>query len=119
MGGRQDGTLFTTYAATTRDCLDRLETMISMAGLDVQSRVVREQIASGIQIVVQQARAADGTRRIVEISEITGSEGARLLMQPLFRHRQGRFEDCGNMPQFYERIGLPPASFHALPRELA
>jgi len=119
MNTGHEGSLTTVHANSARDAIARLETMVLMAGMDLPLAAVREQIASGIQIVVQQARSADGTRRIVEISEITGSEGARLLMQPLFRHRQGRFEDCGNMPQFYERIGLPPASFHALPRELA
>jgi pilus assembly protein CpaF len=114
MNTGHEGSLTTVHANSARDAIARLETMVLMAGMDLPLPAVREQIASGIQIVVQQARAPDGSRRIVEISEITGSEGSRLLMQPIFRHRQGRFEDCGNMPQFYERIGLPPASFHAL-----
>ncbi|MBU6269779.1 MAG: Flp pilus assembly complex ATPase component TadA [Betaproteobacteria bacterium] len=118
MNTGHEGSLTTVHANSARDAIARLETMVLMAGMDLPLPAVREQIASGIQIVVQQARAVDGSRRIVEISEITGSEGPRLLMQPIFRYRQGRFEDCGNMPQFYERIGLPPASFHAVEREL-
>jgi len=79
--------------------------------MDLPLVAIREQIASAIHIVVQQARAADGRRRIVEISEITGTEGPRILMQPLFRWRQGVFEDCGNVPQFFEGLGMPAGAF--------
>ena len=68
---------------------------------------------------MQQARGADGSRRIIEITEVTGTEGARVLMQPLFRWRQGVFEACGNVPQFLERLGLPPGAFLDAPPTLA
>jgi pilus assembly protein CpaF len=111
MNTGHDGSLTTVHANSARDVLARLETMVLMAGMELPLAAIREQIASAIQIVVQQARAADGRRRIVEISEITGTEGARILMQPLFRWRRGAFEDCGNVPQFFERLGLSAGAF--------
>jgi pilus assembly protein CpaF len=111
MNTGHEGSLTTVHANSARDVLARLETMVLMAGMDLPLAAIREQIASAIQIVVQQARSPDGHRRIVEICEITGTEGARILMQPLFRWRRGAFEDCGNIPQFFERLGLPPGAF--------
>jgi pilus assembly protein CpaF len=111
MNTGHDGSLTTVHANSARDVLARLETMVLMAGMDLPLVAIREQIASAIHIVVQQARAADGRRRIVEISEITGTEGPRILMQPLFRWRQGVFEDCGNVPQFFEGLGMPAGAF--------
>ena len=111
MNTGHDGSLTTVHANSARDVIARLETMVLMAGMDLPLAAIREQIASAVEIIVQQARAADGRRRIVEITEVTGTEGARVLMQPLFRWRQGVFEDCGNVPQFLERLGLPAAGF--------
>ena len=111
MNTGHEGSLTTVHANSARDVLARLETMVLMAGMDLPLAAIREQIASAIQIVVQQARSPDGCRRIVEIAEITGTEGSRILMQPLFRWRRGAFEDCGNVPQFFERLGLPAGAF--------
>jgi pilus assembly protein CpaF len=111
MNTGHEGSLTTVHANSARDVLARLETMVLMAGMDLPLAAIREQIASAIQIVVQQVRSPDGCRRIVEIAEITGTEGSRILMQPLFRWRRGAFEDCGNVPQFFERLGLPAGAF--------
>ncbi len=114
MGGRQDGTLFTTYASTTRDCLDRLETMIAMAGLDVQSRAVREQVASSLDLIVNVTRFADGSSRVTQISEVTGVEVDLVTTQDLFTFKRegvndsgavvGRFQATGSPPRFYDEL---------------
>jgi pilus assembly protein CpaF len=116
MGGRQDGTLFTTYASTTRDCLDRLETMISMAGLDVQSRVVREQIASSLDLIVTVTRFADGSSRVTQISEVTGVEVDLITTQDLFTFKREGFDDAGVVIGRFHATGTPPRFYDELQR---
>jgi pilus assembly protein CpaF len=116
MGGRQDGTLFTSYAATTRDCLDRLETMISLAGLDVQRRVVREQIASSLDILVTVTRFADGSSRVTQISEITGVEVDLITTQDLFTFKREGFDDAGAVIGRFQATGSPPRFYDELQR---
>jgi len=110
MNTGHDGSLTTVHANSPRDVVSRLETMVLMADVEMPVLAIREQIAAAIDIVVHQARMADGRRRVVEIAEFTGLEGQRVLMQPLFRFDRraladgtgGRFTGCGNPPQFYE-----------------
>ncbi len=116
MGGRQDGTLFTSYAATTRDCLDRLETMISLAGLDVQRRVVREQIASSLDIIVTDTRFADGSSRVTQISEVTGVEVDLVTTQDLFTFKREGFDDTGAVMGKFQATGSPPRFYDELQR---
>ena len=88
--------------------------MSLMAGMELPLAAVREQIASAVNIVVQQARFACGSRRIVSISEVTGTESGRIQMQDLFRFERtgtresgqvnGRFRSCGNHPVFFEAL---------------
>ena len=115
MNTGHDGSLTTVHANAPRDALARIEVMTLMAGVEMPLQAIREQIASAIQIVVQQARLPDGSRRIIEIAEVTGMEGSRILMQPLFRCRRSAdpsrtgavaFEATGNLPQCFERKGL-------------
>jgi pilus assembly protein CpaF len=116
MNTGHDGSLTTVHANSPRDAVSRIEVMTLMAGVEMPLAAIREQIASAVQIVVQQARMPDGRRRIVEIAEVTGMEGSRILMQPLFRFRttaQGGgdsasgFEATGHQPQCFDRKGLP------------
>jgi pilus assembly protein CpaF len=116
MGGRQDGTIFTSYAATTRDCLDRLETMISLAGLDVQRRVVREQIASSLDIIVTVTRFADGSSRVTQISEVTGVEVDLVTTQDLFTFKREGFDDQGAVMGRFMATGSPPRFYDELQR---
>ncbi len=104
MNTGHDGSLTTVHANSPRDVVSRLETMVLMADVDMPVTAIREQIVAAVDVIVHQARLADGSRRIVEIVELTGLEGARVLMQPLFRYAAGRFASCGNVPQFYERL---------------
>jgi pilus assembly protein CpaF len=98
---------------TPRDALSRIETMVLMAGMDLPVRVIREQIVSAIHLVVQQARLRDGSRHIIQISEITGLEGDTVLMQDLFAFDYKNVEDStspgrllptGITPNFTEQL---------------
>ncbi len=112
MNTGHNGSLTTAHANTPRDLLSRLEVMVLMAGMDLPVLAIREQIASAVNLIVQQARFACGARRIVLIAEVTGMEGGRIQMQDLFRfertgmdtagHTQGYFTGCGNLPVFLE-----------------
>lgn len=106
MNTGHEGSLTTLHANTARDALARLETMILMAGMDLPLSAIREQIASSVDIIVQQSRSATGMRRITAIVEVAGIESGRIQIQDLFRHEQGRDEDvfkgCGVVPGFYE-----------------
>jgi pilus assembly protein CpaF len=112
MNTGHDGSLTTVHANSPRDVVSRLETMVLMADVEMPVLAIREQIAAAIDVVVHQARTADGRRRVVEIVEFTGLEGQRVLMQPLFRFdrrasadgNSGRFVGCNNVPQFYEAL---------------
>jgi pilus assembly protein CpaF len=113
MNTGHDGSLSTVHANTPRDALSRIETMVLMAGMDLPVRVIREQIVSAIHLVVQQARLRDGSRHIIQISEITGLEGDTVLMQDLFAFDYKNVEDStspgrllptGITPNFTEQL---------------
>lgn len=116
MNTGHDGSLTTIHANSPRDALLRLENMVLMAGYELPSVAIREQIASAIDIVIQQSRLVDGSRKIVQVSEITGREGNVILMQDIFIFEQsgfaaggkveGRFKATGNIPRFVEELKL-------------
>lgn len=98
MNTGHDGSITTVHANTPRDSISRLETMVLMAGLDLPVRAIREQVASAIDLVVQQQRLKDGTRRVVAVTEVVGMEGDTVTLQDLFtfdysagRDASGRF----------------------------
>jgi pilus assembly protein CpaF len=97
MNTGHDGSLSTVHANTPRDALSRIETMVLMAGMDLPVRVIREQLASAMDVVVQIARLRDGSRHITHISEITGQEGETILMQDLFTFEYGEGSEGGSM----------------------
>ncbi|WP_420848210.1 CpaF family protein [Natranaerofaba carboxydovora] len=91
MNTGHDGSITTGHANSPRDMLSRLETMVLMAGMDLPIRAIREQIASAIDLIVQQDRLEDGSRKIVKVSEVQGMEGDVITMQDLFTFkREGR-----------------------------
>ncbi len=114
MNTGHDGSLTTIHANTPRDALARLETLVLMAGFDLPLRAIREQVASAINMVVQITRERDGSRKVINISEITKMEGEVITMQDLFVFRQtgwdennrvtGVFEPTGSVPSFMEEI---------------
>ena len=87
MNTGHDGSLTTIHANTPRDALRRLETMVLMAGLDLPIQAIREQIASGVDLIVQLSRLVDGSRRVSHITEVVGMEGETITLQELFRAR--------------------------------
>jgi len=114
MNTGHDGSLTTVHANTPRDALGRLETMIAMANVNLPDKAMRQQIVSAIQIVVQQARMSDGTRKVTSIAEITGMEGDIVTMQEIFVFEKlgithdgkviGRFRATGVRPKVCERL---------------
>ena len=114
MNTGHDGSLTTVHANTPRDALTRIETMIAMGATNLPDRAMRQQIASAIQLVVQQTRLSDGSRKITSISEITGMEGDVITMQEIFLFEKmgitqdgkviGRFRATGVRPKCCERL---------------
>jgi pilus assembly protein CpaF len=104
MNTGHEGSLTTLHANSPRDALGRLESMILMAGLDLPLDAVREHIAASVDLVVQQARLADGRRVVTSIAEVAGMESGRIQLQDLFRFdRQSGFVGCGALPGFAQR----------------
>ena len=114
MNTGHDGSLTTVHANTPRDALSRIETMIAMGATNLPERAMRQQIAAAIQIVIQQSRMSDGTRKVTSISEITGMEGDVITMQEIFLFEKagvsqegrviGRFRATGVRPKACERL---------------
>jgi pilus assembly protein CpaF len=113
MNTGHDGSLSTGHANTPRDMLSRLETMVLMAGIDLPVRAIREQIASAVDLIVHQSRLKDGTRKIVNITEVQGMEGDTIVMQDVFVFEQsgvidgkiqGKLKATGIRPKFVEQF---------------
>ncbi|MGE3772703.1 MAG: ATPase, T2SS/T4P/T4SS family [Gammaproteobacteria bacterium] len=114
MNTGHDGSLTTAHANTPRDLISRLEVMVMMSGMDLPVQAIREQVASAVDIVVQQTRFPDGSRKVVNISEITGVENGVVQMQDIFRFEQsgfdprgkvlGEYRPTGRVPEFYEEL---------------
>jgi len=114
MNTGHDGSLTTVHANGPRDALKRLEVLVMMAGIDLPSRAIREQIASAIQVIVQLSRIQDGSRKITEITEITGLEGNTITTAPIFKFKQsglsaegkveGAFAPTGTIPTFLDEF---------------
>ena len=118
MNTGHDGSLTTVHANTPRDAIARLETMVLMAGMDLPVTAIREQIASAVDIIVQQTRSVGGQRRVTSIVEVSGMESGRLQTQELFRYEQHAFKGCELMPSFFEAwrasgVAVDPAMFCA------
>ena len=109
-----EGSMSTVHANTPRDAFSRLETMVMMADLEIPTRVILQQLASAIKMVVQLSRLQDGTRKMVSISEVLGVRDDRLQMQEIFTFErvgvtdagkvQGRFRATGISPRILERL---------------
>ncbi|WP_368292661.1 CpaF family protein [Dehalobacter sp. TBBPA1] len=114
MNTGHDGSLTTGHANTPRDMLSRLETMVLMAGMDLPIRAIREQISSAIDLVVQQSRLRDGTRKITHITEVLGMEGDTIVTQDIYKFEQkgvdsnvhvlGGFKATGVRPRFMDTL---------------
>ncbi|MBA3337369.1 MAG: CpaF family protein [Chloroflexia bacterium] len=125
MNTGHDGSMTTAHANSPRDTLSRLETMCLMAGMDLPMRAIREQIASAVDLIVQQERLKDGSRRVTAVTEVQGMEGDVIVLQDIFTFQQtgiengkivGRMKPTGIRPKFMHRfeasnIYLPPNIF--------
>jgi pilus assembly protein CpaF len=106
----------TIHANTARDALLRLETMISLSGITIQEKAMRQMISSSINVVIQLVRHSDGVRRVMNLSEITGMESGVISMQDIFTFERqgmdekgqilGRFIASGVRPRFAEQLRL-------------
>ncbi|WP_028226045.1 CpaF family protein [Paraburkholderia ferrariae] len=108
MNTGHEGSLATIHANTPRDALTRLENMISLAGLALPPRTMRQQIASAITVVVQAARLTDGRRKIMSISELTGLEGDVVNMQEIFTFRRTGIDSTGAVRGYFCATGVRP-----------
>jgi len=108
MNTGHEGSLTTVHANTQRDALARIESMFSMANLNIPERAVRQQIASAIHAVVQIARLSDGTRKLVGISEVTGVEGEVICMQEIFLFERYGIDESGKVRGVFRASGIRP-----------
>ena len=108
MNTGHDGSLTTAHANTPRDVLSRLETMVLMAGMELPVRAVRTQVSSAIDLIIQQSRIRDGSRKITHITEVQGMEGDTIILQDLFRYVQERIDEKGKSVGHFESLGLMP-----------
>ncbi len=130
MNTGHDGSLTTLHANNPRECVGRLETLVLMAGAELPSRAIREQIGSAVNIIVQQSRLRDGSRKVVSITEVLGCDGGEVQLQEIFTFRQegldedgkviGAFTPTGATPHFLDYLAsegevLPPEIFQPLP----
>lgn len=126
MNTGHDGSLTTLHANSPRDALSRLETMALMSNIDLPLKVVREQIASAVDVIVQQSRLRDGSRKVTQITEVAGMEGDTIVMTDLFKFQQtgigldgqvqGELKPTGIRPFFESKLEdagfkLPPSVF--------
>ncbi len=108
MNTGHEGSLTTVHANSPRDALARLESMFSMANLNLPERAMRHQIASAIHAVVQIARMADGTRKVISVSEVTGMEGDIIAMQEVFVFERQGIDNDGRVKGVFRGTGIQP-----------
>jgi pilus assembly protein CpaF len=114
MNTGHDGSLTTGHANSPRDMLSRLETMVLMAGMDLPVRAIREQIASAIDLIVQQSRLRDGSRKITHITEVQGMEGDVIVLQDLFVYEQRGIDSSGKCLGTFRSTGIRPRAIQKL-----
>jgi pilus assembly protein CpaF len=112
MNTGHDGSLTTVHSNTPRDCMSRLETLVQYAGMGISAKAIREMIASAVHMVVQQTRLEDGSRRVINITEVSGMQGEVITLQDIFIFKQegmnkqgkivGKFQSSGFIPKFIE-----------------
>lgn len=123
MNTGHDGSLTTGHANSPRDMLSRVETMVLMSGMNLPIKAIRDQAASAIDLIIQQSRLMDGSRKITHITEVQGMEGDVIVLQDIFKFEQrgldakgkvkGEFVSTGIMPKFVQKlkergINIPP-----------
>jgi len=108
MNTGHDGSLTTIHANSPRDALYRLDTMVAMTNLNIPERAVRQQVASAINLILQVSRLADGSRRVTQVSEITGMEGEVISMHDIFVFERDGVRDDGRVMGRFKATGIRP-----------
>jgi pilus assembly protein CpaF len=108
MNTGHDGSLTTLHANTPRDALSRLETMVLMAGMDLPLKVVRQQISSAVDLIIQQTRLKDGSRKVTAITEVVGMEGDTVVMTDVFKFEQTGVDKSGKIQGELKATGIRP-----------
>ena len=108
MNTGHDGSLTTAHANTPRDALSRIETMVMMAGMDLPASAIRHQIAGALDIIIQQARLRDGSRKVTSICEVSGMEGDVITLQEIFRFQNDGFDKNGKINGHFVNTGVIP-----------
>ncbi|HPB80067.1 MAG TPA: CpaF family protein [Sedimentibacter sp.] len=108
MNTGHDGSLTTAHANSPRELMSRLETMVLMSGMDLPVRAIREQIHSAIDLVVHQARMKDGSRKVVNITEVVGMEGDTITLQDIFVYKVEGVDSNGRMKGYFTSTGIRP-----------
>jgi pilus assembly protein CpaF len=108
MNTGHEGSLTTVHANTPRDALARIENMCSMANLNIPERAMRHQIAAAIHAVVQVSRLSDGTRKVINIAEVTGMEGEVICMQDIFVFERQGIDETGKVRGTFRAVGIRP-----------
>jgi pilus assembly protein CpaF len=114
MNTGHDGSISTIHANAPRDALSRIETMVLMAGFDLPSKAIREQIASALNVILQLSRMSDGTRKVVTVSEVTGMEGDVVVMQDIFVFEKRGVDRDGKVLGAYRATGVRPKFLDAV-----
>jgi pilus assembly protein CpaF len=114
MNTGHDGSMTTIHANSPRDALNRLETLVMFAGFELPSRAIREQVTAAINIIVQQSRFPDGSRKITHITELTGMEGDVITLQDIFEYRQTGLDEQGRVVGHFVASGFIPRFMNTL-----
>ncbi|MCR4310566.1 MAG: CpaF family protein [Deltaproteobacteria bacterium] len=114
MNTGHDGSISTIHANAPRDALSRIETMVLMAGFDLPSKAIREQIASALNVILQLSRMSDGTRKVVTVSEVMGMEGDVVVMQDIFVFEKRGVDRDGKVLGEYRATGVRPKFLDAV-----
>ena len=108
MNTGHDGSLTTAHANSPRELMSRLETMVLMSGMDLPVRAIREQIHSAIDLVVHQSRMKDGSRKVVNITEVVGMEGDTITLQDIFTYKVEGIDSNGRIKGHFTSTGIRP-----------
>jgi septum site-determining protein MinD len=125
MNTGHDGSMTTTHANTPRECVARIETLCMMSGMDLPVRVIREQLSSAVNLIVQISRLPDGSRKVMSITEVAGMQGDVVTLSEIFKFKEsgfdakgkieGDFFATGHIPKFMERLAAKGVE---IPREI-
>jgi len=108
MNTGHDGSLTTIHANSSRDAMSRLETLVLMAGMDLPIKIVRQQISSAIDLIIQQSRLKDGTRKVTAITEVAGMEGDVVVLSDIFKFEQSGVDSNGKVIGQLKPTGIRP-----------